>query len=232
MAHPLFDIVFSSSSSDDDSGEGHPRSPARRPRDVAVVKPDRGDADHQLAQIRTGNPDAFEALFRAEYVALHDFAAAWSGAPELAEEIVSDVFLWLYEHRTTVSPRTSLAAYLMGAVRHRALNVRRASARSAARYQSLAAETHESVVPHREDTPEERWIARESDVRRARMLAHAMAPLSQMARSVFLLRLQAEMSYAEIAEVLGVSANAAKTHFSRTLAAVRRSVAEQDEEEM
>jgi RNA polymerase sigma factor (sigma-70 family) len=222
VAHPLLSILFAPSSADDGDT---PRS-WRAQREKAIADGDRVPlADPFIEGIRAGAPAAFEALFRAEYATLLDVAAGWSGALDHAAEIVSDVFVWLYEHHATVAPRTSLTAYLVGAVRHRAMNLRRGAARALVRHTTLAAETHEAVVPSAERTPEEVYLADEQTILRTRRLVRALEGLSQLARSVFLLRLQRDMSYAEIGEALGVSPNAAKTQFSRTLAAVRRTLA-------
>jgi len=178
-----------------------------------------------LVRLRVGDAEAYEALFREHYHELFDFAAAWCHAWEQADEIVSDVFLWLYEHRETIHPRTSLAAYLFGAVRHRALNLRRGDSRAQARHTHLAAESHASVMPQPSATPEDVLLARETHDERVRAVVRALEPLSQVARSIFLLRLQSGMSYAEIAGILGISANSAKTQFSRAMAVVRAAVA-------
>lgn len=181
-----------------------------------------------LASIKIGDAAAFETVFRQHYASLHDFACAWCGTSERADEIVSDVFLWLYEHRDTVQPKMSLVSYLYGAVRHRALNARRSDTRNELRHHRLASESHASVVPQRCATPEELYLDHEQRSVRAQSLVRALAPLSQTSRSIFLLRLQAGLSYAEIASIIGISANAAKTQFSRTLAAVRQAISVDD----
>lgn len=177
-----------------------------------------------LRGIRNGDAHAFDQLFRTEYASLLDFATAWCGSEDVAKEIISDVFLWLYVNRLSVAPRTTLAAYVMGAVRHRALNVLRSERRSSVRYQELHNQGHESVVPRRTPSPEEDYVKQEEQLERSRTLAKALAPLSQTARSVFILRVERDMSYEEIADAIGISANAAKTQFSRALSAVKRAV--------
>jgi len=200
---------------------GHSVGASKDHREGGAVSPE--DAA-LLARMKAGDAAAFETLFRQHYASLHDFASAWCGMSERADEIVSDVFLWLYEHRDTVQPRTSLASYLYGAVRHRAFNARRSDNRSELRHHRLASESHASVVPQRNATPEEVYLDNEQRAVRVRSLVRALAPLSQTSRSIFLLRLQSGLSYAEIASIIGISANAAKTQFSRALAAVRQTI--------
>src|SRR3712207_9203783 len=72
------------------------------------------------------NARAFEALFREHYAALASFAMRYVRDRALAEELVQDLFADLWARGATWAPRPgSERAYLLAAVRNRALNLRK-----------------------------------------------------------------------------------------------------------
>src|ERR1700691_4531022 len=82
--------------------------------------------EHDLvARIRAGDTHAYRAMFEAYYDPLCAFAGAYVDSPPTAEELVQDVFAWVWAERTRWTVRDSLKNYLFGAVRNRALNARR-----------------------------------------------------------------------------------------------------------
>ena len=86
--------------------------------------PARTDAEW-VAAVRAGEPAAFEALFHAYHAPLCTFAHRYLGARDLAEEIVQEVFLFVWERRETWDVRTSVRSYLFTAVRNAAKAVGR-----------------------------------------------------------------------------------------------------------
>jgi RNA polymerase sigma-70 factor (ECF subfamily) len=80
-----------------------------------------------LERIRAGDPGAFEALFREHYHGLCLFAARLVASDAVAEELVQDVLLRVWQQRERWTVTGSVAAYLYGAVRNQALgHLRRA----------------------------------------------------------------------------------------------------------
>lgn len=108
--------------------------------------------------IRAGNASAFEAMFHRYHAPLCSFAYRYPGARHLAEEMVQEVFLCIWERRASWEVRTSVRSYLLTAVRNAALSYLR----------------HERVVRRREteirdlrgagDYPES-WILSEAGAR-------------------------------------------------------------------
>ncbi len=73
-----------------------------------------------IHQINKGDSRAFEELYNAYYVYLCAVATKFVYVPEIAQEVVNDVFLRVWENRSTlVYPCSS---YLIRAVQNRCLN--------------------------------------------------------------------------------------------------------------
>ena len=75
-----------------------------------------------LRQLAQGNQQALQQLFDQHYVALCRMALRLVHRAEVAEEIVQDVFVYLWEKRGDYQISTSLGVYLTRAVRNRCLN--------------------------------------------------------------------------------------------------------------
>lgn len=163
---------------------------------------------------RIDSPAAFEAVFREHYEPLARFAFRFVHDAAAAEDIVQEVFgrLWTDRHSVTIS--SSLRAYLYAAVRNRALNVEKHGAViDAFEVDEGAAE---SIAPAPVE-PDEMLDIAELHAR----LAEAFDALPEKQATVMRLRWREELTYAEIADALGISIKGVEKHLSRGLAALR-----------
>ena len=169
-------------------------------------------------RVTEGDEAAFERIFRTYYARLVSFAYAKVDSLALAEEMVQEVFLQIWARREQWTVERSLAAYLFRAVRNRVLNARR-SLRLETSYATAAACEIEVETPERSDD-------RLDDAEIGAALAHALALLPDRPRQVFLLSRRQGLSYAEIAEVLGIAMKTVEMHMGRALAQLRISLRE------
>jgi RNA polymerase sigma-70 factor (ECF subfamily) len=171
-----------------------------------------------VARVRLGDERAVESLFEAYYAALCDFVQSFLRSPDSAEDVVQTVFLRIWEHRATWQPTSGVRAYLFAACRNRALGALkhdRVVARSAAR---VTSELVACATGHGGMAPDEAVQAGEL----ARALRSAVDALPERRRTVVILRWQHQMSYAEIACVLGISVKTVEVHLGRAFAFLRK----------
>jgi RNA polymerase sigma-70 factor (ECF subfamily) len=74
-----------------------------------------------MGSIRSGNIRAFEDFFRLLYQPLCYYALKFVSSPEVAEEIVQDLFYTLWEKRENLIITTSLKAYMYAATHNRCM---------------------------------------------------------------------------------------------------------------
>lgn len=79
--------------------------------------------------IAKSDKNAFNTLFRLQYENLLRFAKHYVADTGQAEEIVSDVFVWLWLHRETLITVDKPEVYLFVTVRNRCLNALRHSSK-------------------------------------------------------------------------------------------------------
>ena len=159
----------------------------------------------------------FEAIFRTHYGGLCAFALRYTRDRALAEELVQDLFTELWTRRATWSPRTgSERAYLLAAVRNRALNLRK---RQAVEHDW---EQHESAADVRELHPRPRradQILETAELEQ--QVRNALESLPERCRLVMHLRWREQLGYAAIAEVMGISVKGVENQLARGLKALR-----------
>ena len=169
-----------------------------------------------LRRVDAADARAFEALFREHYVALCRFADHYLRDHGAAEDLVQDLFAALWTSGALNDVRGSVRAYLFAAVRNRALNVRKR------RLVERDWQRHEAAPEVRElhpspAQPDDLLASAERDER----LADAIEALPERCRLVMRLRWREQLSYAEIASVLGISVKGVEIQLSRGLHALR-----------
>jgi RNA polymerase sigma-70 factor (ECF subfamily) len=175
-----------------------------------------------LDRVRAGDAQAFEALFRAFVGPLCSFAYSYVESESLAQEIVQDLFTRLWDRRGTLERPRSVRAYLYGATRNRVLNeLRHARVERAFLTRALRLEAARTEGP--------RPVPPEDDLNASALAAavqRAVAELPPRCREVFTLTRDRQLSYAEAAEVLGISPKTVEIHVGRALALLRKHLAD------
>jgi len=169
-----------------------------------------------LDGLRRGDGAVFDQLCLGYHDALWRFAFRIVRSREVAQDVVQDVFLNVWERRAELAITTSLAAYLFSAVRRRALVYLR-NDRTATR---IAATWGPGDVPASGTVGESPLAEVEREEREA-MVARALATLPPARRQAVALRWGEHMEYEEIAEAMGISVEAARAHVSRAYRTLR-----------
>ena len=159
------------------------------------MKTDRNMEDMALlSSLRKGEQQAFDSLFRKYYPMLCAYARRFVELED-AEEIVQDSLLWIWENRENLIIETSLSSYLFKMIYRKALNklahidaTQRADTRFYEEMQEMLQDTDLYQV--------EELTQRIKD---------AIATLPESYREAFVMHRFRDMSYKEIAEILGIS---------------------------
>jgi RNA polymerase sigma-70 factor, ECF subfamily len=170
---------------------------------------------------------AFEALFRAHYEGLLRFVVAHLDDRGAAEDVVHDVFLRLWSDRDRLRSHDSPRSYLLAAVRNRIIDQHRRRALERRWIVALPTDAEaESEAARVQETADRTEPSDPASVAQLEeRIRRAVAELPERCRTAFLLCREQELSYAEAAEVMGVSPATVKTQMARALAAMRAALA-------
>lgn len=175
-----------------------------------------------LDRLRANDDTALAVFVQAYAERLRDFAYLTVRDSDLAADIVQDVFVWLWEHRLTLSVGGTVADYLYRATRNRALNVvkhERVQDRVRARFGAQYVINPSAAVAEGADGM---LVANELTA----AVERALAGLTPRVREVFLLAQVEHMTYDEIAAVLSVSVSTVQSQLSRAIKQIRTELAE------
>jgi RNA polymerase sigma-70 factor (ECF subfamily) len=140
------------------------------------------------------------------------FARQWVPSRADAEDVVQDAFVRFWRSRERVEEPVG---YLFAAVKHCALDRRRAQARQSRREESIAGPECESSF----DLPEQ-------DERGA-VIDAALQDLPESQREVLVLKIWGGLSFPQIADALQTSANTAASRYRYALAKLREQLVEE-----
>lgn len=168
------------------------------------------------AAIRRGDAQAFETLYRAYHAPLWRFAHLAVGSAAVAEELVQDVFLAVWQGRKTWNVESSVRGWLYAAVRNRAIKHRR--------HAQLGEQLAENAIDATLDTAPgmgRRPIDSHAAVEGADLEAaidRALEALPERRRVAMILRWRHALSPVEIARVLRTSPESVRVLLSRARA--------------
>lgn len=147
-----------------------------------------------LSAMQSGDRKAFDMLFRKYYIPLCTYSQHFVGMED-AKEVVQDIMLWIWENRETQHINYSFSQYIFKAVYHRSINIivqnevkLRAHAIYSERIQSMLQETD---------------VCQLNEL--SKRLKEALDELPNTYREAFIMSRYKNMSYKEIAHLLGVS---------------------------
>lgn len=172
-----------------------------------------------IARIQGGDEAAFELLFREHYGRLCLLATRMLRSDAAAEELVQELLFNIWQQRERWEITGTIAGYLYGAVRNRALNQ--------LRRQQLEQQWRESaqwdVVPLHSATPTPDDHLASSEL--AAAIDQVVAELPPRCRQAFILRRQQNLSYQEIARVMHIAPKTVEVQIGAALRTLRARLA-------
>ncbi|MHB8660559.1 MAG: RNA polymerase sigma factor [Minisyncoccota bacterium] len=171
-----------------------------------------------VAEYLAGNEDAFATLVERHVRSVYSFVARSVGSE--AEDIVQDTFLKVWKNLKKYEPRSAkFKTWLMRIARNTVIDyLRRKKSFVFSNFENARDDSRILDTPDTEHLPDE-LVARAHDARDVEMLLEKLSPVY---REVLLLRYMSQMSFEEISQVLGESANTVRSRHRRGLAQLRQ----------
>lgn len=158
-----------------------------------------------LRRVQSGETAAFELLYERHQAPVYRYALRMSGSPEIADDVVQEVFLALIRGARGFDPQAgALGSYLYGMARN--LLFRQFSSPVADELEDDALVTDANPLDGLEQAEQVERVRR------------ALASLPAHYREAVVLCEMEEMSYAEVAEMLGVAVGTVRSRLHRARA--------------
>jgi RNA polymerase sigma-70 factor, ECF subfamily len=166
-----------------------------------------------LLRARAGHEPSFRTLYRELYNPVAGYVARRIDSRDEAEDVISEVFhRFLQRMDQFDAKRGSVWTWLMTMTRHAVIDHHRT------RRDSSSLDDFEDVLVADTLDPLTSMLRQEED----RLLHGILRDEDPEVREIFALHFGEGLRYGEIAEILGLSENAVKQRFSRTMRRLRR----------
>jgi len=166
-----------------------------------------------LLRIAKGDTVAFGIVFNHYYDHLYTVALIYTKVHELAEDIVQQVFLRMWEKRTRLTGICDFESYLFISTRNEIVNCLR---KQVVRRKYI--DRVKEMFEEESGTPEQDLIARQ----RTHAVRKAIQQLPPKQQQVWRLSREKGLSYEDIAAQLGIAIPTVKGHVSGALRSIRR----------
>ena len=173
----------------------------------AILEMSRADSeeappDPVLQAAQAGDPDAFEAIYRAHMGRVYALCLGMTADPVVAAELLQDTFIQVWRELSAFRGQSALGSWIHRIAVNVVLMRRRADARRESRLRPMSGD--DTGVGARRELLEERLD-----------LSTALATLTPDVRAVYVLREIEGYGYGEISDMTGLSEVALRSHISR-----------------
>ena len=169
-----------------------------------------------VEKIARGDTAAFKNLFTSYCQALINFAQRYVNDTQIAENIVQDVFVTIWQKRSQLNPTLNIKVYLYTMVKNQSLKYLRhvdVTQRSA---------THLEQIQPAVKTPEDE--SQEKELGEA--INAAIEKLPEKERIIFSMNRFDNLTYKEIATIQNLSVKTVETYMGRALKSLRNRLAD------
>lgn len=166
-------------------------------------------------EIKNGNVNTFEKLFREHYFVLHLYAVSITKQTEIAEEIVQDVFYILWRDRESLGIFKSIKSYLYVSVRNRCFQH--------IEHRNVRLRHEESIINEKEEpflNPSEQIEYEEL----ATIINKALEKMPKRRQQIFEMHRFDGMKYTEIANSFSISIKTVEAEITKALKTLRKEV--------
>lgn len=175
--------------------------------------------DTQLwQQLKSGDKNALEVIFRNEADALCKYGKKFSADKDLIADCLQDLFIELWRTRETIGSTDNIRKYLFVSFRRRLIK----DLNNGNKTQTLDPEV--DLKNEISFSVENSWIEQEEKTLKSQALSTAISKLSGRQQEILYLKFYSEMEYDQIIEIMDLNYQSARNLVTRALDALRKSM--------
>ena len=172
-------------------------------------------SEELLRSLRDGEHSAMEYFYHTYWEVVFDTAYKRVRDEEIAQDITQEIFISVWENRERLHIKSSLEAWLKGAVKYKVINYFKSSIVREKYEEDLVQLMGNQAEP---SSAESMIILKELN----QQLDHAMLELPEKMRVIFFMSRRQQKSTKEISDVLNLSAQTVKNQLSAALKLIRK----------
>ena len=180
------------------------------------------DDSNILSGILNGDEETYIFLFREYYISLCSYSRRYVGRKDIAEEIVSEVFMKMWENRKTIKINSSVKSYLFQAVCNNSLNYLRKFKKeeSLDQYLKNTSSENNDFSLSVDEISSQKLIFEELEQK----INKAIESLPSQQQKAFRYKRFDGKKNKEIAEIMGLSIKTVEMHLSKAMASLKENL--------
>jgi RNA polymerase sigma-70 factor (ECF subfamily) len=164
-----------------------------------------------LQKLKSGEPSAYKELFDLYYMPLSIYALKYCDSFQLAEDIVQEFFVKLWDEKLYMKLDSPMSPYLFKSVKNNTLQAIKKESKF--QFEDIEDQINKLMEDDQFDVT--------SMEEEKRKLFQQVEALPEKSKEVFKAIVLQNMKYKEVAEHLNISVNTVKTHYARALKQLR-----------
>ena len=172
-----------------------------------------------LERLKSDDRKTFEIIFKTYYSQLCNYATEIVKIPELAEDLVKDIFLKLWENRAKLTIESNLSGYLYRCTRNLCLNsiTRNPQQKYSLHFEESVNILENSIEERRSESPLDILLIEELEDN----IRLEIEKLTPRQKEIFELSRFHGLSHKEIAKKMNISVNTVKVQIYKALVEIR-----------
>ncbi|SFW18237.1 RNA polymerase sigma-70 factor, ECF subfamily [Sinomicrobium oceani] len=170
-----------------------------------------------ISEIRSGNETAYRSVYLYFYERLCVYVLNFTGDREIAEDIVQEVFLKLWNNRKKLRPDGSLGGYLYRLTYNEYVNIYRQNLKQHRELELLRLKSLYELL-HEED---------EAFQEKVKQVTKIIEGLPPRCREIFILNKQQGLRHKEIAAQLDISVKTVENQVAKAMSLLRKKIADE-----
>jgi len=177
-------------------------------------------SERALANLMKGDFSTMELVYNNLFRQVYNYAKSYVADSEQAKEIAQDSFLVLWEKRQSLRPDSNIKAFLLHIARNKSLNYLKKQQVNR-NYTNYLKHIEQSINYHALKDKTAEWVLMQE---LEALIAKTLEELPEPCRKVFDMSRTENLSYAEIAEKLGISVKTVEYRMMHTLRLFRKNL--------
>ena len=175
-----------------------------------------------IESLKKGNEKSFELIFKTYYSRLCTYAFNYTKQLEVAEDIVKDTFLNIWNKKEKLNIKSTLSGYLFRSVHNSCINYLKREKRknTTLSFDDLSNIDLKLKQPISTDYPLANILVKEMEAQ----IYEQIEKLPKQCREIFVLSRFEDLPHKKIAEKLNISENTVKVQIYRALIKLRKSI--------
>lgn len=180
-------------------------------RTLSLDQPQHMNDEKLLEDLRKGNIEAFEKLFRRYYASLFNYAMVYVKQKDDAEEVVQDLFFNLWKNKEKLNITSSIKSYLFRSVYNNSIQLVRKKRKT------ISVESEQIKKDEGKSESDHLQYKELND-----SIQKVLSILPERSRKIFELSRFEGLKYQEIAEKLSISVKTVEANMTKTLKTFRK----------